>query len=99
MAFTEDMSAFFGASELESGFAVEATWNGDTVNGIFDNEYFGAEVAQIAGEASKPKFHCNEADVAGIAQDDTIEINDVEYTIISVQPDGTGFMVLILEEA
>lgn len=96
MAFAEDASEFL---DTVHGFAVAATWNGTTtVNGIFDNEYFEIGVGTPGAEGSQPSFFCRAADVAAAAQGDTLLINSVTYTVVSVQPDGTGFTRLVLRE-
>lgn len=102
MAFTEDFDAFFGSSEVTSGFAVAATYTPDggdpsTIYGIFDDEYFD-EVGGVGIEGSAPAFHCEAADVSGVAQGDALTVNSVSYIIRNVRPDGTGYVVLILEE-
>lgn len=102
MAFTEDMDVFFGASEVESGFAVAATYTPDggspsTIYGIFDQQYFD-DSGEVGIESNSPAFHCAEADVSGVAQGDALTINTTDFEIVNVQPDGTGLIVLILEE-
>ena len=49
-------------------------------------------------ESQKPTFLCAAADVSGIAHNDTITINAINYTIVGHQPDGTGLVLLILME-
>ncbi|MCP4228734.1 MAG: hypothetical protein GY771_01115 [bacterium] len=93
MAFTENISDFFDTDD----FAVAATWNAQTVNGIFDNEYFD-EPGGVGIEGSTPVFLCAAADVNGIAHDDDITINGTAYKVVGVQPDGTGAVELKLQE-
>lgn len=102
MAFTENMDSFFGASEVESGHAVAATYTPDggspsTVNGIFDNEYFD-DFGEVGLESSQPAFHCDAADVSGVAQGDALQVNSVNFEIVNVRPDGTGLVTLVLQE-
>jgi hypothetical protein len=89
MPMTEDFSAFFNTAE----HAVEATYNANPVNGIFENQY-----VEIEGVGStNPTFLCAEADVAGIVNGDTITINSVDYVVVGPpQNDGTGLTLLIL---
>lgn len=95
MAFTEDMSDFF---DLD-GFAVAATYtpaggSALTVSGIPDDEYVDAQGVESSG----PVFRCAADDVSGVAHGDALEISGTPYTVHGVQPDGTGEMLLILEE-
>jgi len=51
----------------------------------------------MAGTA--PAFECRAIDVASITIGTTTAIiNDVTYTIVNAEPDGTGFVVLILRK-
>jgi hypothetical protein len=73
-------------------FGVVATWSGvGQVTGIFDAAYIDP-LGQFEGSA--PVFHAASADLEGIEQGDTLTVDDVVYTVVEVQPDGTG-MVLV----
>lgn len=89
MPMTEDFSAFFNASE----HGTTATYNAADVVGIFEDRY--VEVNGV--ETVKPTFACAEAEVAGVAHNDTITINALVYTVKGTQPDGTGVILLILQ--
>lgn len=96
MAFAENFAPYL---DLD-GFAVEAEWlsplTGEkkTVRVIFDNGY-GEAFDGLAG-SQQPTALCESEDVTGIAQDDTLTIADVEYTVTNVEPDGTGMTTLRL---
>lgn len=92
MAFTETFATFFSTSD----FGVAALWKGATsVNGIFDAAY--ADPLGVA-EGSKPAFTCEAAAVTGVKHGDTMIINATTYKVRGVQPDGTGVVVIVLEE-
>lgn len=88
----DDLDAFV---DVDNGFAVEALIGGETVTGIFDAEY--AERLNTAGTA--PVFMCKSADAAGIEQGYEVVIGDSDYTVVGIEPDGTGMTMLVLEEA
>ena len=90
-----DRAAFFDVDD----FGVAGNYNsGTTVNGIFDNEYYGAaEGGEVSLESSNPAFLCRSADVPSAAHSDTLVGNSASYVVIGVQPDGTGMTALILE--
>lgn len=99
MAFVEDIDAFFNTDD----FAVAATYTPDggspsTVNGIFDDEYFDEVGGSVGIEGSQPRFTCKLADVAAVEQGDALTVSGVSYLIVNVQKDGTGIVILILEE-
>lgn len=91
MMFAEDLTQFFKTAD----FAVAATWSVGpaTVNGIFDREYLRA--LGIV-DAANPVFVCREADMPTAAQGQTLTIAAVAYTIVGVEPDGTGMLTLQL---
>ncbi len=89
--FAEDLSAFF---DVDAGFAVNATIGAATVPVIFDNGYQSALGGMI--ESSGPVCQAKRADVTTVVQGTLITIAAVAYTVVSVQPDGTGVTTLQL---
>lgn len=90
MSFTENLDVYF----LDFGFT--AVVDGDFVRGIFDNafaEHFGI----TAG--TSPMLVCKAADVSDVAAGAAVHVNSSDYTVASLEPDGTGMMVLRLVEA
>ena len=88
MAFTEDLTQFF------ADFAATATKSGVAVAGIFDKAY-GEAFGMIAG--NDPVFRT--ASSTGIVRGDTLVIGGVSYTVVNVEPDGTGLDLCRLEAA
>ena len=89
---TDDLAVFF------ADFAVDAVYKGVGIKVIFDNPYFERTVFGGAVESSQPKAWVKDSDITGAAHGDTITINSAAYTIIEIQPDGTGITTLILSE-
>jgi len=87
---TTDLDTFFNTDE----FAVNATINSETVNGVFDNEYI--EDIEVSG--TSPVFTCKTSDVNDVSQDDPVTIDGTGYHVVSIEPDGTGITKLVLEE-
>lgn len=87
----DDLDAFF---DTEAGFGVAATIGGETVNGIFDDEY--AETLDIAGTA--PVIACKTEEVADVDEGDTVTIAGTDYTVRDIEQDGTGVTRLVLEK-
>ncbi len=75
-------------------------WDTFTVDGVSVSGVFGREYVEVNGmESYSPVFTCQTADVAHAAIGDvaTSESDGVNYTIRSIQPDGTGISALVLE--
>lgn len=75
---------------------VTATVDSVTVNGIFDNDYLTA-MGVTAGTG--PVLFCAAADVTSAGQGDAVTVNATSYTITGIEPDGTGMVLLRLQEA
>lgn len=50
-------------------------------------------------EDMHPLLHCRTADVSTLAHGDSGTVVGVAYSIVGIQPDGTGMTVLLLEAA
>lgn len=85
----EDLSVFFDIDD----FAVPVTLDGTLVNGIFGDE--PVEVNFI--QTTAPSFLYRYADKA-VAIDSTLVNGAVTYKVKNMKPDGTGLMLLVLEE-
>jgi len=90
--FTEDMTAFFNASE----FAVAATYNGSTtIYGNFNAPY--AAALDVAG--TNPTFECAASDVPASGVGNPLAVNSVTYKIRNRMPQDDGaWVVLELEK-
>lgn len=86
-----DLAVFMNPDE----FGSTALVGGVGVRGLFDRKY--TETLETAGYA--PVFTCAAADVSDIAQGDPLTIDGTAYTVVSVEPDGTGLVRLVLGEA
>lgn len=89
--FNEDLADFFDTEEL----AVEATFNSNTIDVIFDQAY--VEGLDVSGNS--PVIRGVESDFLGIAQGAAITVNSTNYTVDDFQPDGTGLIQIILKLA
>ena len=98
MAFDEDISLFF---DVDDGFAVLATFKGETISVIVDDDYYTVPGEEVDISSSRLAAHCRTGDVVTAAQGDTLTIeegdNSGSYTITNVRPNGTGVTVLALE--
>jgi hypothetical protein len=92
MSFVETLSDFF------DDFAETATLaNGSKVFGIFDAAY----QQQLNGmlSSSSPQFQSITTSLMTAVEGTAITIAGITYTIVEVQPDGTGLTTLILRRA
>jgi hypothetical protein len=93
---TEDLTAFFSTTD----FATAATYDGTTVNGIFDDGYVQPGLGRVGIEATQPMFRCSSAALAAItapAHGLEVVLASTTYRVVGVQPDGLGTTTLLLE--
>lgn len=86
---TESMPAFM------ADFGIAATVGGASVRGIFDDAYLDP----LGMSGSQPALVCASVDVSAAAQGTAVVVNTINYTVGSIQPDGTGITRLLLQEA
>jgi hypothetical protein len=99
MAFAENFSIFFDTA----GFGVEFTYTpkaGKAIKaiGVFDAAYFAATGGEVSVAGSQPQLVFETSKIPDPAYGETIHVNNKDYTIVGIHPDGTGTTTLILEE-
>lgn len=83
-----DNAAFF------SDFAIDLTVNGAAARGIFDNAFGSAFGGMIDG--TSPVLHLTSS--VAVERGNPVIIDGVTYTVVGVQPDGTGVTQLRLQK-
>ena len=89
-----DLDTFLNSDE----FAVDITYGGGTIKGIFDNEFIANNQDEISVEDLQPQVIVKTSDVPGLAHGATMTIESVVYNVTGIQPDGTGLTVVILSK-
>ena len=86
---TEDLSVFFDTDD----FAVTVNLDGTSVDGILSLEPIESNFVQT----TKPVFTYEKADKPSVTIDSTLIYDSITYKVKSMEPDGTGMQMLILE--
>lgn len=76
-------------------FGVDATLNGVTVRGIFDDAYGESFGGLVAG--SGPMFRLPTS--VPVTDGQTLIHGSKQYTVVGIEPDGTGLTVLRLQKS
>jgi hypothetical protein len=66
------------------------------VRGYFDNAFFDSSVGEVVLDSTQPRFQCKESDVSGIARETACKVEGKNYTVMEIQPDGTGLATVTL---
>jgi len=93
--FTEDLDAFFNDEEL----AVEVTKDDtNTFNAIHDGKATLKDLNSGEIIRANPKLVAKASDVVGLSQGDMLTVEDTQYYIRGILPDGTGVVEIELTE-
>ena len=101
MAFEEDFSAFFDATD---GFAVAFLFTpkiGSPISGtcIYDDAYSAATGGEVSVASSQPQIIYETSKITPPPRyGEKITVSAKDYRIVGIQPDGTGVTTLMLEE-
>lgn len=96
-----DQASFF----VQDDWAVQARWQPKIgaptmVVGIFDAEHVEVEVdteSGVAIESVNPVFNMTTASMPEVQESDGLRIEEVDYVVREIRPDGTGVSMLRLE--
>ena len=97
VALNKDLSVFVNPNDF--GQSVTFTRSNNTtltVNGVADFEHLMINEASNDVSGYQPVLNCKTTDILSIEPDDSVEINNKNYRIIDIQPDGTGMSKIIL---
>ena len=99
-----DLASFFDTDE----FGVTATVNGQSVAGLFMNNFEQQEVGSFNDQSfmvnsNTPRFYAPSASITatGLTENsgtNVVVVNSVNYECVQIRPDGTGMTALILIE-
>lgn len=64
--------------------------------GIFDNGFVDAAIGETAMDTTAPRLTCAQSDVASLPREAMVTIRGKAYSVVQVQPDGTGFAIVHL---
>ena len=85
---------FSGLDHTEILFSLPAGTK--IVRGYFDNAFFDSAVGEVVLDSTQPRFQCKESDVASIPRETPCKVEGKDYTVLEIQPDGTGLATVTL---
>lgn len=90
-----DLDVFFsGLDHTEILFAMPTGTK--IVRGYFDNAFFDSAVGEVVLDSTQPRFQCKESDLAGVTRETRCKIEGQSFSVMEIQPDGTGCSVVTL---
>lgn len=94
MAFTEDLDIFLETDD----FATTVTVDGSSVNAIFESAWVEVNIGQIPYSGIKPTLFGRASDFVG-KHGKVVVVESTNYTIVDMQQDGSGMVLVVLTEA
>lgn len=101
MSFDEDLSVFFN----EFADEVRVIASNRKFSAIFDEQFFDPETGEAYFEGAKPYITCQASDIGtDVVKQAKIEVrntitNEIKrFTVLQVQPEGTGTAVVLLSK-
>lgn len=87
-----------GQFGIDATISIASTSTNKVIRGIFHEQFSLEEDFDSAQEAYEAWFECATADITGTAQNDTIIINSVTYTIEQIEQQQSDFTILRLSK-
>jgi len=93
---SDELDLFLQSAEFATSVTLDPGGASEkAILAIVDNGY--ADALDIEGTV--PMLQAKTSDLSGYAGGDAVDIGTDSYTIISIQPDGTGFSSVYLRDA
>lgn len=91
----ENLDVFF--TGLDAGDAVfSLAGEKKTVRCLFDNSFFDSSVGETVMDTTQPRITCKLSDVKNIPRETPVFVAGENYSVIQIQPEGTGLAVVAL---
>jgi hypothetical protein len=96
----EDLSPFFAGLDAQR-VTFKAPGGDRLVQGYFDNAFINADLGEAVLDTTAPRFTCRASEVAFLKVPSEyrgmdVLISGVKYSLIQVQPEGTGLATVSL---
>ncbi len=96
LPLTSDLATILNVNE----FATAVTYDGGTINGIFDNETVPVDAGGFAQvHQEQPRLTVRTSDVPSIGEGEVMVISGVTYAVRAWIHDGTGVTEIQLEKS
>jgi len=66
------------------------------LKGIFDNSFVDANIGETVMDTTLPRVTCKHSDAVQVPREAIVEIDGAKYSVVQIQPDGTGFAIIHL---
>lgn len=67
-----------------------------SVKAIFDNAFFDSSIGETELNTTSPRITCKASSVATLPREAMVTIRGKTYSVTQIEPDGTGFVTVML---
>lgn len=100
MAFAEDFDEFLDDEDFADEVTITPADGGPSraFLAIFDSSFVDAATGDMHLEANQPRLTCKQSDADALVRGDLATVKGKTYTVMQVQPDGTGMAMVLMAE-
>lgn len=81
---------------LDSLTVTFQTSHARNVKAFFDNAFLDKSIGETALDSTQPRLTCKSSDLMGVARETLVLVSGKTYSVMQIQPDGTGFSTVLL---
>ncbi len=96
MAWNENLGVFFSGLDRTSALFTVDDETTLEVTGYFDRAWYDASVGETVLDATSPRFTCELAPIHEVRREMAVTIDGEAFSVIEVQPEGTGLATIKL---
>lgn len=90
MPFEEPADVFFSSLDVKSVIFHLSEGGDIPISAYFDNPFLDSNLGQTEMDTTGPYLTCKTSNLSRVATDNTVTVNNVDYRVTKIQPDGTG---------
>lgn len=68
------------------------------VTGIYDDAFFDSSIGEIVLDTTQKRVLCKACDLGSLKREDQVTIDCQRFEVLQLQPDGTGFVTVLLTD-
>lgn len=91
----ENLSVFFSGLDAQTATFI-ANGQPRLVQCFFDNAFFDRSVGETVLDTTQPRITCQMAALSGVERESLVEVAGKTFSIIQIQPEGTGLATVTL---
>lgn len=92
---TENLDIFFSGLDATTAL-VEVGSRERKIKCLFDNAFYDRSVGETVLDTTQPRITCKQSDLVGVTRESRVRVQGQLFSIIQIQPEGTGLATIAL---